>query len=471
MKHKTSNAKMADGQQSQDIQNTPAIKFQITVHGNSAPGIFPAMLPPFAARQGTDGCSNTIRGHHIGKAPPGRARAPGRARGHPPANKAGPPDQTIQKPVASPLSIQREGSGVSLKTVFKINNQIVNTKTLLNFISILNFKIMKKQILILALFVMAMFAGVTNSYGQCVTGPMNPAAGVAYPYTVTSGAGTGGWDWYVVQNVNLLSTPLLVADGFFTTSGSTYNNTTGSAATINITWTPLALASTNPFYLVVKYTETVNGCSVGNIKVWEIKPVNTFLLAMTGSDNAGVIANNSTCAAPIKTAGINTPATPTVTYTFDTNSIYYKITASGANGTWTPSLELPALAGNTTYGQKYLSVDYSSDNGTNWTTFGAPAANGGTLTLGSALPVTVVGSPYLIRVIVDNANYENAGVAGSVQGIIVGVDGVLPNGIKDIVDPSTNCNAEADFGKKGTFNINKRPPITTAVGVFVTQTP
>jgi hypothetical protein len=88
MNRKTSNEKMANGHQSQDIQNAPAIKVQITVHVNSTPGIFPAMLPPFAARQGTDGCTNTIRGHHIGKAPPGRARAPGRARGHPPAFRA-----------------------------------------------------------------------------------------------------------------------------------------------------------------------------------------------------------------------------------------------------------------------------------------------------------------------------------------------------------------------------------------------
>jgi hypothetical protein len=98
MKNETSNEKMANGQQSQDIQNAPAIKVQITVHGNSAPGIFPAMLPPFAARQGTDGCSNTIRGHHIGKAPPGRARAPGRARGHPPACRADRPAFRADRP-------------------------------------------------------------------------------------------------------------------------------------------------------------------------------------------------------------------------------------------------------------------------------------------------------------------------------------------------------------------------------------
>jgi len=163
MKHDKPNAKMANGQQSQGIQNVSAIKVQITKQVSSIPGIFLTMLQPYSAKLGTDGCNNTIRCHHIGKAPPGRARAPGRARGHPPAcradrpankagpssrkadrpaNKAGPssrkadrPNQNIHEQIASPLSLQREGSarlpsrqGVSLKTIFQINNQIVNKK-------------------------------------------------------------------------------------------------------------------------------------------------------------------------------------------------------------------------------------------------------------------------------------------------------------------------------------------------------
>ncbi len=478
---------MANGQQSQAIQNAPVIKFQITVHGNSVPGILPAMLPPFAARQGTDGCTNTIRGHHIGKAPPGRARAPGRTRGHPPANKAGPsarkadkPDQTIQKTVASPLSLKRDGPGppadkaeVSLKTIFQINNQIVNTKTILNFINNLNFKIMKKQILILALFVMAMFASVTNSYGQCAGSSITPVTGVDYPYgiDVTGLVGTSpSYSWFVTMNTDLKAgelAPLTATDGYFTIESGAATNT------LHLKWTPKAVSGV--FYVVAKYSATSSsGCQVANMKTIEVKPINMFLLAITGSTVTGGNAQVANCAADISAIAV-TAATPTVQYTYGQNTIYYEVTASGILGGWKPSIRIPALASD----QTYASASWSSDGGTNWTACTGLATTSATQDLGLAADATVAnvaGSKYIIRLIINNNNFETL----ADQTLAVAIDGLLPDAyaVSDVYGggPSPDPCAEAtEFYKTANYTITGRPTIgvgtLTGLGDLIPKLP
>ena len=482
MKNKTSNEKMANGQQSQDIQNTPAIKFQITVHGNSAPGIFPAILPPFAARQGTDGCSNTIRGHHIGKAPPGRARAPGRARGHPPANKAGPPDQTIHKPEASPLATCREENVLPLggawlshqTTFFNSNNPIINTKTSINFINNLNFKIMKKQILILALFVMAMFASVTNSYGQCAGSSITPVTGVDYPYgiDVTGLVGTSPtYSWFVTMNTDLKAgelAPLTATDGYFTIESGAATNT------LHLKWTPKAVSGV--FYVVAKYSATSSsGCLVTNMKTIEVKPINMFLLAITGSTVTGGNAQVANCAAEISAIAV-TAATPTVQYTYGQNTIYYEVTASGILGGWKPSIRIPALASD----QTYASASWSSDGGTNWTACTGLATTSATQDLGLAADATVAnvaGSKYIIRLIINNNNFETL----ADQTLAVAIDGLLPAAyaVSDVYGgsgPSPDPCAEATaFYKTANYTITGRPTIgvgtLTGPGTLIPKLP
>ena len=84
MKHKKQNEKMVFDQQPQGIQNALMVNVQITNCANSTHWILMQQLPFYAERPGSNGGISKIRGHHIGKAPPGAAR------GHPPANKAEP---------------------------------------------------------------------------------------------------------------------------------------------------------------------------------------------------------------------------------------------------------------------------------------------------------------------------------------------------------------------------------------------
>lgn len=335
---------------------------------------------------------------------------------------------------------------------------------------------MKKQILLLVLFVLAAFANVNKSYAQCTPAALTPAAGVPYDYgvTITSTGTSPTYLWYATTDVNLLTgTHLTLADAYFTVgTGSAYDNTTGGTGTLNLSWTPKAIGTV--FYLVVKYTETsAPGCTVENLKVYRVEPINTFVLAIAGSDLTGDVAKASTCAAPV-TGAVVTAATPSVTYTYGQNSLYYKVTASGILGAWRPSIQLPNLAG---LGQNYASADWTSDGGTTWHTFNLTAGDldGGDFISTDNATVTdaTAGSSIIVRVNVENVNYETL----AAQPITVGVDGHLPTdyNVSDIVGGAgaTACDAETAFGKKGTFTIEARPTVTAvpATGAFINQIP
>ncbi len=435
MTHKTENAKMNETQNSLDIGDARVVMTEITLLGTRK-------------KTGSDWGRNIFQTQNLGKAPPGYSRSPGGPRGHP-------PEQGRARKKASLNAVLQ-----SRDDYFSSVNQLVIQNKYSNFYKHLNFTIMKKQVFLLVALVLAAFANVTQSYGQCTPDPLHPAAGVAYDYEVTISGTTGGttptYVWNVTQDVNLLDASK------YMTAGTDYTINSGSATSkINITWSSAAVANPKVYYLVVKYTETsTSGCTVENMKVWQIDPLNTFLLAVAGSNATGDITKATTCPPAVDGATVTAGATPSVAYTYGQSTIYYKVTASGAIGTWTPSISLPALTGAGTTGQNYNNAEWSSDNGTTWNTFGLTDgdADGGTFTSTvTTAPVTVAGSDIIVRVKIDNVNFESL----AAQPIEMGVDGVLPGNVKDIVSTS-NCADEADFGKKGTHTVEARPTVTDA---------
>ncbi len=337
---------------------------------------------------------------------------------------------------------------------------------------------MKKQIFIFVFVLLAAFANVNKSYGQCTGTPLTPAPGIVYDYGVTiTGTNTSPtFLWHATTDVNLLTgTKLTTADNYFTVdgTGSAYNTTTGGTNNLKLVWLPKAIGTT--FYLVVKYTETsAPGCTVENLKVYEIKPINTFLLAITGSTATGANAQVANCA-PAVTGAVVTAGTPTVKYTYGTNTIYYEVTATGILGAWKPSVRIPALnvAGN----QTYASARWSSDNGTTWTAMTGFAASGAQQDLGLAADATVsdavAGSAYLIELVINNNDFETL----SDQVLNVKVDGFLPTAYteSDIqgAPSAPPCAPEAAFGKNANYTITARPTVTAvpATGAFITKLP
>ncbi|MEI6060884.1 MAG: hypothetical protein WCR72_09255 [Bacteroidota bacterium] len=359
---------------------------------------------------------------------------------------------------------------------------------------------MKKQRLLLVL-ILAFFAGISSINAACLGTGFTPAAGVPYTYVVDVSAlgagytGIGTFDWYVTQNVDILDAGaggiIPAVNTMFTVGGadSPYHVIAPGAGTtkqITLTWTPAAVASGSPFYLVLRYTEAntvalAPGCSAENIRVWQIQPINTFLLAVEPATNAGVATPGAnSCAPGILTAVVTPnaiPASASVEITYGESQLYYRLTASGILGEWRPSIHVPALAG---LGQNYVAVEWNSkDDGTGtWHTFNIPAgssiaADG--ISTDNATVTDAAGTAILVRLRIANDNYEHL----TDQGITVGVDGYLPTAytVSDIwggVGPAPDPCAQADpFAKTATYTILHRPTPTPGPGMpaFIQKLP
>jgi len=345
---------------------------------------------------------------------------------------------------------------------------------------------MKKQHFLLVL-LLAIFAGFSSANAQCVANGFTPAAGVPYTYDVTIAGtgytGVGDYDWYVTQNVNILDVPSIIPETnvFFTVDEATagysdYHDAAGTTSNqINLIWTPAAVSSLTPFYLVLRYSEDNSTssptCAAENIRVWQIDPINTFLLAIEGAESNGTpFATAEQCAAPLVSALIAPNADPTlarVNYTYDENTLYYRVTGSGILGEWRPSIRIPALSG---LGQNYVSVEWNQDiTGpvAGWNAFNVPAGDiaGGDFISTALANITdaVAGTPILIRIVIDNVNFETL----ADQPILVGIDGHLPTGYteSDIWGPGPwpgtpdPCDAATEFAKEATYTILARPTI------------
>jgi len=333
---------------------------------------------------------------------------------------------------------------------------------------------MKKQILTLIVAIIAI--GFSTAYGQnCTPSPLAPAAGVPYNYSATiSGSGydgAGPFTWYVTQAVNLLDATQIVVNngGEIIASGvGAYNAPINGADSITIVWTSQAVADGAPYYLVIKYSQansTTNPtCSAMNMKVWEIKPINKFLLAI--NPFAGAIGMGGVyCSADI-TSAIVTPGAPTVAYIYGVNTIYAEITPSFYAGPWTPSFQITGLDAI----QNIVSVDW--DVAPNGTYANSTTLQGGLgyVSNSNATSAYDGSSKIYVRVTVNNNYFENLGG----QTVNIGVDGIIPvvtgSPLADVISDA-DCNPEIPFGKNANLTINPRPTITGNPTPFITKNP
>lgn len=409
--------------------------------------------------------------HNLGKAPPGHSRSPGTPRGHPPEGRTGPPERDVG--LSNEKNNRKEGFPPNRTAVKSEKEGMNNNNKEMKHYKHLNFSTMKKQILFLMVFVLAAFAGINKSYGQCTADALHPAAGVVYHYTTTvlgSGySGTGTYEWYVTTNPDIKAKDKKVlADGLFSAmSGET-------TADVAITWTSaaVALAKTTPIYVALWYSETnsVGTCVAENVRALQIAPVNTFLLAIEPTNATGTTLTPNVCAADVVSALVDHPAdvstgqdntNASMHIVYGTNTLYYKITASGVNSNWKPQVRIPAL----TAPQAYTSIDWSADGGSTWTNIGSAA---GDITLTSDYAATVAGTDYILRLVINQNEYESL----ADQILNVAVDGTLAPGytINDIKS-ATDCTDEAIFGKKADGTILARPTITPGVPAFMTKNP
>jgi hypothetical protein len=333
---------------------------------------------------------------------------------------------------------------------------------------------MKKQYFLMIL-LLAFFAGISSVNAQCVGDTLTPAAGIEYTYSATIVGpgydGTGGqYDWYVTKDVNILTIASIIPEfptTMFTVNASTpYHNPATGVNNVKLTWTPAAVADMGPFYLVLRYNEpNANAsptCSAENIRVWEIKPINAFLLAFEGAMLSGgnyvATPGSNACAANVTGATVN-PGTPsTVTLVYGQNTLNYVATASGIVGNWKPWIQVPALQASQVYVSAQWTADMTGVSG--WVSFPI-APNGLAQTLQSPSDATVTniaGTPILIRIVIDNVNWQTL----ANQPITTALDGFLPTAytVSDIINtPPNPCDPAPAFYRTAIFTINARPTI------------
>jgi len=219
---------------------------------------------------------------------------------------------------------------------------------------------MKKQLLVLAIFVLASFTNATMSYAQC-DDALKPMAGKKYTYSISVNPTGGTFDWFVTTDPHI-SVAVPVANGTgaagdIIVAGTGYNLPTSTTASIDITWTAKAVADANlptpvKYYLVVKYT---TACT-NNIKPWRITPINLFQIKVENVDFAGGVYADI-CRVAFVDAIIG--ADDKVTYDFGENAFYLKVTANNFTGSWTPKVDMTDLNGSISAPQTIKSMEWS----------------------------------------------------------------------------------------------------------------
>lgn len=330
---------------------------------------------------------------------------------------------------------------------------------------------MKKHLLFLVLVVFISSMGIAYGQPVCTTGPLSPAAGTPYTYKVVIGnppynGTTGSYTWYVTTNVNLLSaTGIVPSPGDITATG-TYNAAAIGQDQIAITWTAQAIVNglTNPYYLVVKFTGNNGVCDAMNMKVWEIKPINKFLLAIYPMGGAG--GTGTYCAAEVSSATVTPGASPTVAYQYGVNSVYARISAKNYTGTWTPSFSIAGLDA----AQTLTAVTWSADS-----LFASPHTTtlAGNIATSTDLATAAFdgSSKIWVKMDITNNSYETLADLP----ITLAVDGIITVGattLNDVIS-ETDCNPEVAFGKSVIQTIKARPTITPdpATGPFIVKNP
>lgn len=342
---------------------------------------------------------------------------------------------------------------------------------------------MRKSFFLTVIIALVAVLGANKAQAQCTENELNPAAGVPHAYQVSTNTapytGGGTYTWYVTKNAADLMTGAMADDSDFKATAKTaelsaYNSTVQADTKdkLELTWKTEAIVSGDPYFLVLKYSENNGTCDAMNMKVMKIQPLNQFMLDIDPvKDAAGTAFADPTsaavCAADVDGASYDASADK-VTYTYGENELYYKVNAKGFVGEWKPQIKLPALA---TGGQKYVSAQWSSDNGSTWKDFTGLTQDASSQDLTSTELASITdatsGTPIIVKIVVDNERYETL----ADQSLEVATDGTYGGTNNDSLnDKKDDCSADEDaFADKDTTTIKARPTVTATSGQFVQE--
>jgi hypothetical protein len=369
----------------------------------------------------------------------------------------------------------------------------------------LNFKKMKKQILIMMFLSLAfVFAGVNNAFGQATpldsrTTPnpitplacagtanfLHPVAGVSYTYVMEGVTGAeeqpSQWTWFatkdpsfisVVGGVPTLNTAnMLTSPGDLLAVGASYG-VTSTTNSVEITWSPEILANTvyqtNPTF-VVGYATGVN-CA-DNIQVYEINPISNFIIDIANIESGAALdweEATEQCVDFVQSAVYNS-GTYEIDMDYGKDTIYFEVVAANFVNDWTPTFNLvsglvgaqTAEVGLATSLANAQAGTFITGATTSWTaaSVGSNWATGIALTAND--PNTVAdGVSVFVRVIISNLTEESL----TSNAFVLAVDAIDDGGAgqwdmeEEDCDPLTATDA-ADQVDRATHTVTPRPTI------------
>jgi hypothetical protein len=451
--------------------------------------------------------------------PPGRARSPGSFIPDSPfiPDRVSNPvrDRTKTEPTSISLNIRHLP-----ENYYNTEYQLVINKNKIQFITNIKFlKIMKKQILILAFFVLALLAGTLTSFGQlgpatkpitplsCIatSEPLHPFPGVPYIYKLDGAAGAedaASYTWWATKDQNFITGAVTIATmansnfgtrliandvlNLSTTYGATTPAATAGSNEVSITWSASVLAGTDyqglpgpgtPTF-VVGYAQGTT-CATDNIQVFEINPMPNFtvdIAPIDPIDNTTILPwddiTGNLCVDFVRSAVYNT-TTKGLDMDYGTNTFYFEVTAANFVTNWTPHF---TIEGGLRVSQTAVLTMYPTlaDAKANTNIIGAasPALTSAvgqtwdpTISLTATIPANAAtGVSVFVKVLVDNNKEESL----TDNLFILAVDGqdnttlgvASATSIWDMED--ADCAALAD-GKdeidRGTITVNPRPQL------------
>ena len=365
---------------------------------------------------------------------------------------------------------------------------------------------MKKQILFLAMFTMAMiFAGTNNVFGQnlttsgftpatapiplsCIGTAQEPFPGVSYTYEFAIPNNATKYTWWATKDTafiigkptvsNQASDSLKVLNGELLAASVSYWDTTATAS-VDITWSANILARTNYQQGDIGYPGTeanptstfvvgygTDDCT-DNIKVWEINPKPAFTVDIKNIDDftreptAAYGDLVSQCVDEVRAAKYNA-TTFEVDYNFGWDTLYYEVVAANFVKGWVPTFFLDGL-------------DAIQDAHIGWASSFSDAQTGtfiedgdittgtlaGTDTLKTALLDYSGGVSLYVRVVVANNEFETQPTASTYTLGVAGHDAVD----WDITETAGVCAPAADAATaaaddEAERNVTPRPTLT-----------
>ena len=336
---------------------------------------------------------------------------------------------------------------------------------------------MKKQILIIAIFTMALLVGTSDVFAQldavngsaprgtaCIDDALHPVAGKPYTYTLEANPAGGDFLWWATKDPtfvqtaadgtrtynNLAATLLTVTPGELIAVSGNYN-TAGATATVDITWSDALLNATvyntNPTFVTTLYNNVI--CA-DNLKVYQLDPIVAFTVDIINYDGTTPLGWNVIDDQCIDIVSSAVFGGTTMAYLYGENVFVYEVIAANFTGSYTPEFVITGLNAAQTY-----VIEYTDEAPSTWTaaTTFYPEATA----VPTAVANTSLGVSIYVRVTVTNNNFEN-NATDNPLGITfnLAVDGVnsvgdydVDNGNGTICDQTTITGADqADIAQQ-----------------------